>query len=458
MIDKLFSILLVVNVTGLFGFIAPQVGLSIGHVTFVMLVLNLLYLFARLEYSSILLLHGKVGGWMFVLMAWPLLTMLYTVSIQLREAGLLIYYFTLFLGALVYTAANGLRAMERVMLLSCAVTLFGLVASMVVPEYFWSVASLAGAHRLQNEGRAFGFFLQPNSLAVSMGILFVGWFGIWSRKTPAREVVAIGVLFVAMLLTGSRTGILMAVITTGLILLPSRMKGLGNSKYMVRAVLLAIGGFAGLIAVGQYLSQAGGEDNRRADLLNRIQTMASFQVSDDGSVQHDGSVKERLQAQMLYVNQIRLKPLFGHGLGSETYYKANLTLVKTAHSQVIISTMQIGLIYSVVFVVMFLQFHQKVNRKEVERLLETSVVTQFVCIVLLLFMINGDLLSNRAFYALFGVVYGAVCLPQYIFRRDPETGQLLGILTKSEIAERGKGNTRNAPSEGARSVVESGGF
>ncbi|RKY23907.1 MAG: hypothetical protein DRP83_08475, partial [Planctomycetota bacterium] len=142
MIDKLFFVVLILNATGLFRFIAPQVGVSIGQVSLVLLVLNIFYLVAKIRYSKPLFLRVGMGGWLFVLLLWPLLTLLYAPSFDVREIGLLLYYFSLFFGSVVYTVSNGLGAMRRVMFVSLIVTIVGMPLSMMAPQYFEAVGAL----------------------------------------------------------------------------------------------------------------------------------------------------------------------------------------------------------------------------------------------------------------------------------------------------------------------------
>ena len=115
MIDKVFFVVLVLNTTGLFLFLAPQFGMLIGHVSLALLVLNIFYLVVKARRSTRLFLRGGIGGWLFVLLLWPLFTLLYAPSLEIREIGLLLYCLSLFLGAVVYTVANGLPAMHCLM-------------------------------------------------------------------------------------------------------------------------------------------------------------------------------------------------------------------------------------------------------------------------------------------------------------------------------------------------------
>ena len=134
MIDKAFFVVLVLNTTGLFRFLAPQFGVLIGHVSLVLLVLNIFYLVVKARVSTRLFLRYRLAGWLFVMLLWPFFTLLYSPSFEIREIGLHLYCLSLFLGAVVYTISNCLPAMHSLMSVSLVVTIIGLALSMMMPS------------------------------------------------------------------------------------------------------------------------------------------------------------------------------------------------------------------------------------------------------------------------------------------------------------------------------------
>lgn len=428
MFDNVFFVVLILNGTGLFSFLAPQFGTEISQVSLVLLVLNLLYLASKPRYSAAVALRNGMGGWLFMLLVWPLLTVLYAPSLQIREIGLQLYYVSLLYGTIVYTMANGLPSMHRMLGVSLAVTILGLALSMTAPQYFEAVSELAGANVLK-EGRACGFLLQPNSLANAIGFLFIGWFALWRRRKPVVEVGIILGFLLAVLLTGSRTGILMAVIITAFILLPSSKKAVASGVSLLRAGLL-IGCLAsGIVGMKYYLSHIGYVDVRRQDLVNRMETMLSFKLSDDGNISDDGSIRWRLAAQQVYWSLFRERPFFGHGFGSNVYYHDNGPIFLAAHSQALTCAMEYGALYPFVFGVLMLQLY----RKRVHCMhgkLHANSIGQFVFVMLFLFPINGNLFGNRTFYVVWGMFLAAAYYPEYVFRHEQRNEQPEGVLMR----------------------------
>jgi len=457
MIDKLFFVVLVLNATGLFRFVAPQFGVSIGHVSLALLALNVSYLVVKTRYSIPILLQAAMGGWLFVLVLWPLLTILYAPSFEIREIGLLLYYFSLFFGTVVYTVANGLPAMYRVMSVSLVVTILGMPLSMLMPQYFEAVGALAEAKTVEM-GRPIGFFMQPNRLAISFGFLFIGWFSLWRRKNTSLEVVAILAFLFVMLLTGSRTGVLMAVITVTFILTYSWRKRFVSGRYLLKMGVLVACLAGGIIGTSYYLSNVGSSQHyRKGDLMGRMETMLSFRLtSDDGGVIDDNSVQARFRAQAVYLSLVKEKPLLGYGFGSDTYFYQNGIFYKTAHCEALAFALEYGVLYPFAFALLMLQLCRRRNRRDVETLFQSNSILQFVIVLLFLFVITGGLLGNRTFYVIWGMFFAAVYCPRYVFSYEETTGTISACMTRRDISKRLARPRRTRKPSGAGMSAECG--
>lgn len=441
MIDCIFFIVLVLNATGLFRFVAPQLGVSIGQVSLGLLMLNAYYLIAKARYSMPIFLRAGKGGWLFVFLFWPLLTLLYAPSFEIREIGLLLYYLTLFFGAAVYTVSNGLTAMYRVVFVSLILTVIGLVLSMIAPQYFEAVAALAHA-RVEEMGRPIGFSMQPNKLAINMGFLFIGWFSLWKYKNTLLEIVAILTFLLAMLVTGSRTGMLIAVIIVMLILTYSWRKRVRSSRYLLKISVLIACLAGGILGTSYYLSSIGDSmDRRSGDLLDRMESLLSFKLS-KGGVLKDKSVRERLETQLVYISLIKDKPLHGHGFTADVFYNKNGTIFRSSHSTLLTCAMEYGVLYPFVFGLLMLCFYRKRSRCDAESVFGTNSIVQFILILLFLFVINGFLLNARTFYVVLGMFFAVVYCPRYVFSLDKNSGRISTCLNSSEISKRNTQSSR----------------
>ena len=451
MLDKLFFIILVMNVTGLFRFLAPQFDVEIGQVSLVLLIFNLLYILVRLSY--LIPMFPKMLPWFVVLIAWPLATLAYAPTIELREIGLAVYRFTLFSGAVIFSASNGLSAIRRVFLVSLVLTVFGQVLNMGMPGYFETVAALADA-RVLSMGRAGGFFMQPNSLAIGLAFLFIGWLALARRDTVLREPIIIVAFLGSELLTGSRTGMVLGVVIVGVHLVyqwRARIFRSRKVRYLsARLAVLVVCVFFGLIGMKFFVEIYGRQiDRDPGDLIDRMNTLLELNLSGHEELAYDTSFQKRFSAQRVYWSLIKEKTFIGHGFGAEVFYLRNGTIHLTAHSTMLSVTMEYGVIYLLAFSLLLAMMFLNRHRGPVEQALGTNVITQFVLVTLLTFVIGGGLLVERAFFVVFGMVYTAAYYPWRVFACDASTRTYTGMLSRDEIRQAQRNRVRNSRLEAA---------
>jgi O-antigen ligase len=417
MLDRLFFVALVLNATGLFRFVAPHANITIGEVSLVLLLVNVWYLLARARWLEAVLLHRVIGAWLVILILWPAFALLYAPSVEIRQIGLQLYYFTLFLGTVVYAVANPLTSVKRVLSASAVVTMVGLILSMVAPQYFETAAALADA-RVAPMGRPVGFFLQPNSLATGMVLLFIGWFWLWRRKNTLLEAAFLLIFLFLLLLTGSRAGVLMGLVVVMLtqVYLWKTQVDIGKIGITTGFLLICL---VGGIIVTDYILVSVSEKTVREehDIIGRIETMVSLRLTDAASLSDDTSVRERLEAQAVYWSLIQERPLLGHGFGSEEYFLKTGALFLSAHSNALTAAMEYGVLYPVAFLLMMFCLYANPNRRRVERSLRANGVGQFVVVTMFLFIVQGGLFDSRTFYVVWGIVFAAVHWPEFLFGR-----------------------------------------
>jgi hypothetical protein len=387
------------------------------------------------------------------LIAWPLATLAYAPAIDLRETGLAIYRFTLFAGASIFTASNGLPAIRRVFLVSLALTVFGQVSNMAMPGYFESVAALADA-RVLSMGRAGGFFMQPNSLAIGLAFLYIGWLALARRDTVLREPIIIVVFLGCELLTGSRTGMVLGVVIVGAHLVHQWRAKIFRSRkvrhFSARLAVLVVCALFGLIAMKFFIEIYGKQiDRDPGDLIDRMNTLLELNLSGHDKLAQDTSLQQRFGAQRVYWRLIKEKPLLGHGFGAKTLYRENDTIPLSAHSTMLSVAMAYGVFYPLIFILLLTTVFLNRHRGSVEQALGTNAITQFVLVTLVTFVAGGGLLSGRAFLVVFGMLYTAAYYPWRVFACDASTRTYTGMLSKSEIRQGQRNGARNSWPEAA---------
>jgi O-antigen ligase len=435
MIDKLFFVVLVLNATGLFSFLAEEFNVSIGVVTGTLFGLNILYLIIKMRYSIALFHKAGIAmlNWFVILLAWPLFTLLYAQSLEIREIGLQVYYFTLFSGAAIYTIANGLTSMRRLLAVSLVITIFGMVLNLLAPQYFEAVSDVAGAEVLR-EGRVCGFILQPNQLALSLDFMFIAWFMLWGRKKILLEAAAILIFMLLILLTGSRTGMVTAAIVVMFVLMPARKdrRWVVNKKYLLKLGTLMIAMAIGIIAMKFYLTRINYTDTQEDDLLDRMELMLNFKLGNEEKITDIRSMEQRMDAQAVYWSLFKERPLFGHGFGAEVYYMEISYILLTSHSDALKNAMEYGFMYPVAFCLLMLLLYRRKSRREIESFFKVSSIGQFVTITVLLFCL-GSIMDTRTFYIVLGMFFAVVYYPKKIFCYD-NARHINRVLTRREIA------------------------
>jgi hypothetical protein len=435
MLNKLLFLSLILGTSGLFRFVAPQVGVSIGQVTLVLFVLNSLYLVAKADHAIPMLLHRGMGRWLCLLLLWPLATVVYAPSIAFREIGLQFYFFSLFFSTVVYIRLNGLPTFYRMLTISLVITLIGMPLSVMAPGYFED-ATMAADARLDQLGRPIGFFLQPNRLAFCLCWIFIAWYALWPRKSASREVVAIIAFLGAELLTGSRGGVLVATGIVVVLLSHNWLTRLIRGRLIYTGVLLLFCLAAGIVGLRAYLGTLSDAGNRRhGDLIDRMEGMVDFRFSPEGSLADDVSLEHRISTQEAYLHYVLEEPVFGRGLGSNGNYLETGRISLSAHSEALTRAFEYGIFYPIAMWLAVGSLYKKRQRKAVEQGLGTNAVTQFCVAFAAIFGYASVMEEGRVFCIVLGLFYSIVHYPIFLFHLDENTGSYGAPLTRAEIRE-----------------------
>lgn len=433
MLDKIFFVSLILLGSGVFRFVAPYLGISIGLVTAALMGLNCLYLLARAQYLREIVLRGAMGRWLLLLFVWPVATMVYAPALDLRAAGLHFYFATLFASTVVYIWVNGLRPMYSALTICLVITAIGMPLSVKAPHLFEAAASLADA-RTEQLGRPIGFFLQPNRLAFCLCWLFIAWYALHPRKTAVKEVAAVLGFMGLVLATGSRGGVLVGAGVVVILLAYNWRERLLRGRLVVTGALLLVGLLAGVQGLRMYLDSLSTAPQRKhGDLIQRMESIISLQFSPEGSLEEDTSLEHRVSIQADYLAFIFEAPFLGRGLGANTYYLETGRLWLSAHSESLTRALEFGIFYPIVFWLAAASLYTKRGRRRVERALGTNAVTQFAAAFAVIFAYASVLEEGRVFCIVLAIFYALVQYPDHLFARDEDTGQLGRLLSRREV-------------------------
>ncbi|MCB7130475.1 MAG: O-antigen ligase family protein, partial [Candidatus Brocadiales bacterium] len=284
--------------------------------------------------------------------------------------------------------------------------------------------------------------------------LFIGWLALARRDTILLEPIIILAFLGSELLTGSRTGIVLGVVIVGIHLVYQWREKLFRSRKVrnlsARLAVLVVCVFFGLMGMKFFVEIYGTHiDRNPGDLIDRMNTLLELNLSGREDLEQDTSFQRRISAQRVYWRLIKDKPLVGHGFGTEALYLRHGVIHLTSHSTMLFVTMEYGIFYPLLFSILLMTVFLSRHRAPVQQALGTNAVTQFVLVSLLVFVVGGGLLLQRAFFVVFGMVYLAAYYPWRVFAYDASTRTYTGMLSKGEIRQAQRNQGRNSRPEAA---------
>jgi O-antigen ligase len=237
-------------------------------------------------------------------------------------------------------------------------------------------------------------------------LLFIGWFAFGKSKSVSLEVVAVILLLLAILVTGSRTGLIISLITIVFILGRSGFKEMTKFRNLLKIVMLIIliAGFS--FVLKNITADMITGDKSKDELVIRMETMLDFRLSDNETTVEDTSVWHRRLAQLAYLSLINDAPLIGHGFGAETYFLDKGVFPRMSHSDAFSCALHYGILYPLVLSLIIFQLYRK--QKKRGAVIPSSSVLNFVVVFLLLYFIAGDMLNDRTLFVVWGMFHAAV--------------------------------------------------
>lgn len=372
-------------------------GLGIGP-TFALLVAPLLLFIAvngpRVFYWISL---RRMRAVVIVFLLWPLATVIYTNGIDVAgEAALLALKTVIIVSAIILFLVSDERSSSRLMLMCLLVSAAGAVASVAAPQLFDTMRAAAEASDVF-DGRAYGFQLQPNSLAIS--VVFIS-LAVLASATGKLRLTGIVVTVAVIAATASRFSILLFLV--GLLLYGGANENRRQAFFkaiVTRSkavwVLLTLWLVAALIFNAFGLSQYAHDGN----IFDRLNAILGGSIEQSIDVNGVGSLNLRMEAQWVYFDYIMQHPLLGYGIGAEAAMKLSGEIVLAAHSSFLEQALNFGFPYSLALVLVFAwplrPWHMKMVRDH----------ACFGLLFAVAFVFNHGLFENYTFLIVFAFFY-----------------------------------------------------
>lgn len=410
-----FAGILLLNLTGLFRFFAPQLGIDIGTVSQVLLVIQLGYLALHPKTTIDILRSRVVWLWILFIIAWPYVTTVYTPSVIVREHGLQFYYATLFLASAVFVARVRWGGMRTLISVAIGLTISGLVLSLFAPEYFADVnAMLRGGREEYISNRAFGFFMQPNRASVGVILLFLLWLAGDESTGKRGQLTAVLLMLSGVGLTTSRSGIAIALFIAGLVFWSKHKHGQASGSFFERPLplFMSVVRFGTAVALAFVLVLSGNsllQESEVGGLSDKLFFWVKVETFDQ--IWDDESMESRLHAQKTYGTLIAERPIRGYGIGAVSTFRELGVLNKSSHNLYVERVFEYGILYVLFFVFILYRIATHSRRSFLIDRLGWNVPLVWVSFVLATGMTTSSLLDTRIFYCTLGFVVAGLTYP-----------------------------------------------
>jgi O-antigen ligase len=416
MLDMIFILVLLLNLTGLFAFIAPMLNVNIAAVSLVLLVINCLYIIVNYKITLRIVRKKHIFYWFIFLVLWPLLASMYAPAINYRQLGLQIYYFTLLLAVVIYLLRNGFKSFHHIVAAAAVVTIFGLILSMFTEDYFQSVASIT-QNDINYEGRAYGFFMQPNQAAMNSILLFVVWFAGLNKTKLIMVLLSSFGLLIFVSLTGSRGGFITAIAAVLLIFIDKSIrvrkpfKILISPKYII-TFLLVFGSFLACVPLLlSFLATNLPEQKGSFKVTARIKAISQMKLAEKDS-KGKTTVGRRWEVTKHYYAMICERPILGNGFGSTTILQDKGLLGRSSHNQYLNIAFETGVFCLIFYLFLLVYIYADLGRKRIEQFFHTNSYIQFLTVVALAGMTSHMLLDSRTLYCILGCFLAMLISPK----------------------------------------------
>lgn len=394
-----------------------------------MLLVNLAYLFSERALVVSLLRNKFTWGLLVLFFVWPVLGAIYPMfngySMK-REIVLHAFYITTLLGAAVYVLRVSYARARLLVYVCFCVSIFGILAQVFLPGFFMSVAVMAeGSGEAFAFGRAAGFFVNPN-VAGRFVILLYFVLMLSPKKLGALEILAVTVVsFGAVLLTASRSSLLIALVTfvyvVGHQLAVPYVRG--RLSVSPGRLFLGGGGVAVIAALSVLILPTASkyvlENTDVGGTKNASTRFDFFAHGLDGFIERvEEEAVKRWYTVEPYVDGFKESWLFGRGLAGYRIYKTENYLALTPHNTVFAMWMNYGVFYIICGFTCYFAMALSPRMRLIENHLK-MIFSPILFIVLMGIMFTYDgLFAQRGLYIIMGMLLALYCAPSDWLKYD----------------------------------------
>ncbi len=381
---------------------ASLLHVSVGMVSTLFLLITILLLGLNIKnYKYKLPKRWTRPIFMFFLIA-PIIVSIVTLNAEFRVLVLQIFYVVTFLLAYQTYSLYGKKFIFKMIFIAFIFTgIFG-IYSMYNPQYFYSFGEITNALTFYH-GRAFGFYLQPNSYAIAINLMFIALIVL---SPSIKYVIYLTPITLLILLgAGSKTNIAAFAIILFFVYLfifkYHKKQLMKHSTLMFTLLILFIG------ILGMQLYEKIQNNDEFSGLYNRLEfVFLQDDQSNLSNITEDASMVERIKAQKRYIKVIADSPLVGYGIGARDQLIDKGILSLNAHNTPLEILLEGGILYLLFFIYfcVYLIKNYFYYKKKMGNNIVILGYGVFLLFMFYYFIFSTTLFSERVVFVIFGIV------------------------------------------------------
>lgn len=415
MLTRTFEIVLFLNLTGLFSFLAVQIGVPIAAMSAVIMAFLFVYLFVNYRYVVCLLKNRTVFFWCLFVFLWPAATLFYSEVNDVRANAVNLYLVMLLLSSAIWFSKVGFDKASSVFVVAGIVTVAGLILSLISSAYFEAVATAANA-RFEYHGRAFGFFLQPNVAAENLCFMFVLLLPFMATRGVSSTIAVSAVFAFAVLITGSRGGMIIAfamLVYAHVLTNDTFTRSMGQN--LGKRIAITSGLLVTIVATTQIVGVVSGDSNAQGfSLADRVSAFTSLDFAGGGMME---TALSRFGAFAEHWPGIVENPVLGQGVATSQNFAASGRFLFASHNQYLQVAFDLGLPALVFFCYLIFRLW-RLSKNPVSKVLNRGINPTMLLVIAMVpaGMFSNSILNSRVFFIVLGALLACHCLPVQVFK------------------------------------------
>ena len=376
---------------------ALLLGTTVANITLFFILTSLFATVAFFNRSNFFEVKKWVKYLLLLLVIIPLALSMFNNYVNYIKIILSLFYILIFLNAYAFFKLIDRKNIINFFSVTLVFTfLFGFV-SIVSPEFFIPFAIIVEADYYYG-GRAFGFFLQPNSYAFANILLFIG-LTVFLTNSKRIAYIYLAVL-ISIILSGSRSNFLGFALISIILMRPLFSSFL--NKNILSIIVIASSSIIFIALYGNKINNYIKSDkfeiiSDRISLLNREGINESLTI---------GSVEVRKRKQEEYRYLIERSLLVGHGFGVQNDFVAKEILEGSAHNVFYEILFEGGIIYLItfaVFCIFLIRSYRSLKKISLAKTESAIILKAFLIFLATYLFFSSSILSERLLYIILSI-------------------------------------------------------